>query len=136
MLEPLKVACEGGDWLAAKVTYDDLAKGWGFRTGGDRLAAILFEDVEAIMNQIPHYYRLQATIKARLKAQHLKPTYWLACYNRETGKVLGLARMDSHDPTSIKRLLPIDTLYESALIEMANDGSFKWIGGPYSVLDP
>jgi len=136
MLEPLKVACEGGDWLAAKVTGNDLTEGWGFCAGCHRLAAILFEDMEAIMNQTPYHHCLQAAVQAWLDAEHLQPSYWLACYNRQTGEVLWLRGVNSHDPTRIQRLVPIEPLHECALIEVTDDGSFKWVGGPYSVLDP
>jgi hypothetical protein len=136
MLEPLKVACEGGDGLAAKVTCDDLAEGWGFCAGGDSLAPILTQHMEAIMNQIPYHHCLQAAVQAWLDAEHLQPSYWLACYNRQTGEVLWLRGVDSHNPTRIQRLVPIEPLHECALIEVSYDRTFKWIGGPYSVLDP
>lgn len=88
------------------------------------------------MDEIPYYDRLQSSVQAWLDAEHFKTTYWLACYNRQTGEVVRLSRMHRKDPTRIKGLLPIEPLYEGALIEMAYDGSFKWVGGPYSIIDP
>jgi len=88
------------------------------------------------MNQIPYHHCLQAAVQAWLDAEHLQPSYWLACYNRQTGEVLWLRGVHSQHPASIQRLLPIEPRYEAALIEVSYDRTFKWVGGPYSVLDP
>ena len=88
------------------------------------------------MDQISHHHRLQLAVQLWVDAQHFEPPYWLACYERETGIILRLVRVHSQHPASIQRLLPIEPRYEAALIEVAYDRTFKWVGGPYSVLDP
>ncbi len=87
------------------------------------------------MNQIPYNHSFQSPIQASPNLQHLHSTYWLACYKRHTGEVLWLIGMTSQDPASIQRLLPIDPSYECAMVEISNDWTFKWVGGPYNIID-
>lgn len=87
------------------------------------------------MDHISYHHRLEPSVHLWLYAKHFKPTYWLASYDRETGKVFRLTWMDRKDPAGIQGLFPVYPGHECALIQVTQYGAFKWVGWPYHIIN-
>ena len=125
MLEPLEVSCEGGHGLTTEVTFYDLAEGWGFCTGGDGLAPILFQHEEAVMDHVPHDASLEASRDVSVHAEHLQPSYRLTCDQGEDTVILRLERVGGKHPASIQWSIPIQPSHFCTSVQFLDRGTLE-----------